>query len=53
MNAPQQVSLLEMKSIICTCIARAEKFLVVMKIERIEVDTLLSFDLYNAKNFAR
>jgi hypothetical protein len=52
MDAPEQVTSLQMKSVIGSGVAGTEVFLVVKKIERIEVDTLLSFELYNSKNFA-
>jgi hypothetical protein len=43
MDTPKEVTSLEMKSAIRAGVAGTEKFLVIMKIECIEVDTLLSF----------
>ena len=49
MDAPQQASPLKMRSVIGARVARTQEFLVIMKIECIEVDTLLSFDLHDRK----
>ena len=52
MNAPQYVTLPHAQAVSGPCVARAETFLVIMKIERVEIDTLLPFDLYNSDHFS-